>query len=161
MLGYRRNAWRRRGALLVAGAARSAPVSRCGAYNARLCVRARTRGTWRGSHYGPEKDFDLKLLQIAFLKLRDLVKPLLTNCTFGLLEGQVLTLDDGAAHRALALFIALDASAERHIEQYQGGRHLVLFSQVEQVLPSLRGEGCGVNHAETIDRKPLFYKEMY
>jgi hypothetical protein len=90
-----------------------------------------------------------------------LAKSLLTNRRFGLLKGLVLTLDDYPAHGALALFVALDASFERHIEKHQRGRDLVLSCQVEQLLPRLRGQRRRVNHAESVHCKPLFYKEMH
>jgi hypothetical protein len=117
--------------------------------------------TLRGLQYRPEKDFDLDPFQIAILKLHDLVEFFLMNRRFHLLKGLVLTLDDCPAHGALALFVALDASFQRHVEKYQSGRDLVLLCQVEQLLPSGSGQRCGVNHAESVRRKPLFYKEMY
>ena len=39
--------------------------------------------------------------------------------------------------------------------------NLVLLCQIEQLLPSLTGQRRRVNHAETVHRKPLFYKEMH
>jgi hypothetical protein len=43
-------------------------------------------------------DFDLDLVQVAILKLHNLVESLLTNRLFGLLKGLVLTLDDCPAY---------------------------------------------------------------
>jgi hypothetical protein len=120
-----------------------------------------TLRTLRLPHHRPEKDFDLDVFQITILKLHDLVESLLRNRRFGLLKGLVLTLDDCPAHGALTLFIALDASFQRHIEKYQSGRDLVLLRQVEQLLPRRCGQRRRVNHAESVHRKPLLYKEMH
>jgi hypothetical protein len=106
-------------------------------------------------------DFDLDLFQIAILKLHDLVESLLANRFFGLHKGFVLTLDNWPAHGALALFVARDAGFQRHIEKQQRGGDLELLRQVEQILPRLRGERRGVNHTQTVHRKPLLDKEMH
>jgi hypothetical protein len=118
--------------------------------------RSLNAGAWRGSHYRAEENFNLNIFQIAVLKLEDLIKTLLANCRFGLFKGFVLTLDNCPAHGALALFVALDASIEGHIKKYQSGRHLLFLRQVEQVLPRLNGQRRRVNHAEPVQRKPLF-----
>ncbi|MGA2985965.1 MAG: hypothetical protein ABSG32_19340 [Terriglobia bacterium] len=118
-------------------------------------------GSRRGPNNRAEKDFDLDPFQIPIMVLYNLVESLLTNRLFALLKGLKLTLNDGATHGALALLVALYASFKRHMEEYQSGWNMVLLGQIDQVFPSRRGHRRGVNHAESIHHKPLFYKEMH
>jgi hypothetical protein len=74
----------------------------CGALEPSRNADVGPLGTLRGPGYWPEKDINPDILQIALLKLYDLLETLLRNCRFGLLKGFVLTLDDDAAHGALA-----------------------------------------------------------
>jgi hypothetical protein len=120
-----------------------------------------TRRSQGGAHDRPELDLDLDIFQIAVLKLHDLVESLLANRFFGLRKGLVLALDNRPAHGALALFVTRDAGFQRHIEKQQSGGDLELLRQVEQLLPRLRGERRGVNHTQTVHRKPLLYKKMH
>ena len=54
--------------------------------------------TLEGTHDGPEKNFDLKLFQIAVLEFHHLIEPLLANRSLGLLKSFVLTLDNCPAY---------------------------------------------------------------
>jgi hypothetical protein len=56
------------------------------------------RGARFGPHYRAEEDFDLNLVEIALLKLHNLVESLLRNCKPGLLKNLVLALDDCPAY---------------------------------------------------------------
>jgi hypothetical protein len=97
-------------------------------------------GMLRGPGYGTEKDFNPHVLQIAFLKLYDLVESLLRDRRFGLLKVFVLTLDNCAAHGALAFCVAFDASREGHVEKNQSGRDPEFLREIEQIPPRLRGQ---------------------
>jgi len=160
-LGYGLKGRGRNGPAVLSGSARSGPGWLRHALEPSRSACVGPLRTLRGPQYRPEKDFDLDPFQITILKLYALVESLLTNRRFGLFKGSVLTLDDCPAHGALALFVALDASFQRHTEKYQSGRDLVLLCQVEQLLPSRSSQRRRVNHAESVRGKPLFYKEMY
>ncbi len=110
---------------------------------------------------GPEQDLDLDLLLVSILKHHDLIEPFPMNRFSALLEGLILALNDVPAHGALSLFVVLDTSLERHIEDQQRGRHLVPFCQVEQLFSVLRGQRRGIDHAEAVQRQPLFDQETH
>lgn len=88
-----------------------------------------SRGAGFGPHYRAEKDFYLHLLQIAILKLHDLVESLLRNRQLGLLKNLVLVLDDCPAHRAFALLVALYTGFERGTEKHQSSGDMVLLAR--------------------------------
>jgi hypothetical protein len=118
-------------------------------------------GTERLPRDRPKEDFDLHRFLVSILDQHHLVESFLMNRLFTLLKGLVLTLDDRPAHGALPLFVTLDAGLEGDIEEQQGGGHLVLFCQVDQLFPVLRRQRRGIDHAKPVQRKPLFYKEVH
>ena len=69
-------------------------------------------------------------------------------------------LDDRLAHGPLTRRIALQAHFERGLEKEGHARHAISSSQVEQALPSRRGQGCRINHAQAIDVQALLNDEM-
>ena len=73
----------------------------------------------------------------------------------------MLTLHNRAAHGSVANFVAFNAGLKRHIEEDQGSGHLMLLGQVKQFFPSHGGQRRGIDHAESIYHKSLFYKEIH
>jgi hypothetical protein len=118
-------------------------------------------GALPGSHDWAEEDFNLEMSCILVGNLDHLVKSLLAERRFALFEGSVLALDNGTAHRALALHVALHAGCEGHIKNQKSRWDLVPLGQIEQIFASLGGERRRVNHAEAVRREALLYDKMY
>ncbi len=138
---------------------RSRPKRLRGTLNSSRGAFVGTLGSLGGPQNWAELNFNLDVFQVR--KFHDLVESFLANRRFGLLKGQVLALDDGPAHGALALGVALYASFQGHIENHQSRGNLEPLPQVEQILPCLRGQRSRVHHTQAIHRKPLFDKEMH
>ena len=97
-MSYRRDGRGRSGVAVISGSAGRGLEGCAERSNRRGALGSGRCGRCAVPHYRAEKDFDLDLLQIAILKLHDLVESLLTNRRFGLLKGLVLALDDCPAH---------------------------------------------------------------
>jgi len=118
-------------------------------------------GTGRGARHRAEKDLNLDLLQIPLLEFHHLIESLPPNRLFAGIKALVLALDDCLADGTLAFSVTFNAGFQRHVEQDQSGGNLELPGDVEQVSPGLGGQRRRVHHAQAVQCKPLFYKEMH
>jgi hypothetical protein len=110
--------------------------------------------------YGAEADFDFDFLQLFLAQLEDLVKAFLLDCSGGLLEELILPLNDRPANGAFSLGITLQAFLQRHIENKSHAGHTMFPRQLQQVSARLRGERCGIDHAQALDIQALLDQEV-